>query len=97
MASFVPRHSKKKDGLRRDEQALRRLIERGASRRKLLNAALRVRDDRIRVLRAKQNQNLERNATERADFLRDEEKIKALKLVTPEMILAEFLASKFSN
>jgi hypothetical protein len=91
MASFVPYHRKKQERLERNEEVLRRLIERGASREKLLKAALELRDGRIRVLRAKQNQNPERNVRERAVYLKDEEKIKVLRAVTAEAILAEFV------
>ena len=90
MASFVPYHRKKKEHLAKKEQELRRLIERSASREKLLIAALEVRDGRIRVLRALQNQNPERNARERALFLKHGDQIKALLALTPEIVLAEY-------
>jgi hypothetical protein len=91
MASFIPNHRKKKESLARKKMQLRRLIVAGADREKLLQAALKVRDGRISVLRAKQNQNPERNANERAVFLNDEEKIRALRALSAEAILAEFL------
>ena len=97
MASFVPYHRKKKESLARKEGALRRLVEHGADPEKLLNAALEVRDGRIAVLRAKQNQNPERNAAERAVFLKDQDAIRALSEMTAKMVLAEFLPSPTSS
>ena len=91
MASFIPHHTKKKEGLVRKENALRRLIERGAGRVKLLSAAIKVRDGRIALLRAKQSRNLWGPTPNRAVFLKDEERIRALQAVTAEAVLAEFL------
>jgi len=91
MASFVPNHRKKKERLDRQEENLRRLIDRGASRERLLKAALEVRDGRVRVVRAKQNQNPERNAAERAVFLKDEDEIKVLRALIAEEVLSEYL------
>jgi hypothetical protein len=91
MASFIPHHRKKLDRLKRVEDDLRRLIARGASREQLLEAAAEVRDCRIRVLRAKQNKNPERTPQERAAFLKVEGKIRALKAMNAEAVLAEFL------
>jgi hypothetical protein len=91
MASFIPNHRKKLDRLKRVESNLRRLLVRGASEEKLLEAATEVRDCRIRVLRAKQNKNPERTPEERAAFLKIEDKIAALKTLTPETVLAGFI------
>ena len=91
MASFVPNHRKKSDRLERVEGDLRRLITRGAGQDKLLEAAAEVRDCRIRVLKAKQNQNPERNPKERATFLRMSAKIRTLQTMPAETVLAEFL------
>ena len=93
MASFVANHRKKRELLLKKEQELHRLIERGAEHEKLLVAALEVRDARIRVLRAKQNQNPESNAEERAIFLKDGEAIKDLLTLTPEAVLADYFSS----
>lgn len=97
MASFVPYHRKKKETLVRKEETLRRLIERGVDRKKLLDAALEVRDGRIAVLRAKQNQNPERSPEERRVFLADKEKINFLQTLTADEILVEFLHASTSN
>lgn len=91
MASFIANHRKKKERLKRNEEGLRRLIKSGASRERLLKEALAVRDSRIRVLRAKQNQNPERTAEDRAVFLRDEAKIVSVQALTAEAILGEYL------
>lgn len=89
MASFVPYHGKKRDRLERLEERLRRLIGRGASEEKLLVAALAIRDCRIAVLRARQNQNPESDAQLRAAFLELQNKIDALKALSAEAVLAE--------
>ena len=81
----------------RKENALRRLIANGGTRAKLLSAALVVRDARIAVLRAKQNQNPERNVSERAMFLQDEESIERLRAKTSDAILAEFLPDSIAS
>jgi hypothetical protein len=91
MASFVPYHRKKKERLERLESSLKRLISRGASQEKLLKVALEVRGCRIRVLRANQNQNPERNAAERAAFLKLESQVDALRVATAESVLADFM------
>jgi hypothetical protein len=93
MASFVANHRKKKEQLQKKEEELLRLIRRQAERGKLLLAALEIRDARIRVLRAKQNQNPERNPKERSIFLQDQAKIDALRQVTAESVLAEYLGN----
>ena len=90
MASFIANHQKKIGRLAKRVKNLRRLIKQGSSRDKLLKAALEIRDGRIRVLRAKQNQNPE-SATERAVFLREEEEIKAVGELSAEQVLAEYL------
>jgi len=91
VASFVPYHRKKKERLNRLEQDLRRLVYNGASGERLLTAATEICDCRIRVLRAKQNQNPERNATERAAFLKLEAEIAALRSLPAQAVLSEFL------
>jgi hypothetical protein len=93
MAGYIPYHGKKRERLKRQEDALRRLIRRGASRDKLLKAALEVRDCRIRVLRVKQATNPERNQEERAAFIKVERDIEALQAVTADEVLAEFLTA----
>jgi hypothetical protein len=90
VASFIPNHRKKQERLDRLEKDLRRLLEFGASQEKLLTAATQIRDCRIRVLRAKQNQIPERTAAERAAFLKLEAKITALRATPAENILTEF-------
>jgi len=90
VASFVPNHRKKKERLDRLESDLRRLLERGASQERLLKAASEIRDCRIRVLRAKQNQIPESNAAERAAFLKLEAEIAALRATPAEVVLTEF-------
>jgi hypothetical protein len=90
LASFIPNHRKKKERLDRLENDLRRLLELGASQEKLLTAATEVRDCRIRVLRAKQNQIPERNAAERAAFLKLETEIAELRTTPAEAILTEY-------
>ncbi len=88
MASFVPYHRKKLEHLEEHEDILKRLVESGASTEQLLIAAVAVRDARIRVLRAKQN---ELNPIEEAAFQRLKAKINALLATPAEEILAEFL------
>jgi hypothetical protein len=90
----ITNHRKKKERLAKKERELQRLIERGASREKLLQAALEVRDGRIRVLRALQNQNPERNAKDRAIFLKHTDQIKVLLDLTAEMVLDEYVNQK---
>jgi hypothetical protein len=92
MASFIPNHRKKKERLAKKRRELQRLIEQGASREKLLKVALEVRDGMIRALRAKQNQNPECNPQERAIFLKDEAEIQALRKLTAEVVLAEYVS-----
>jgi hypothetical protein len=93
VASFVPYHRKKKERLNRLENELRRLIERGANQEKLLEVAQEIRDGRIRVLRAKQNQIPESNPAERAALLKLESDIAALRATSSEAVLAEFFDS----
>lgn len=90
MASFIPNHRKKLERLVRLEADLRRLIDGGAPEEKLLEVAAEIRDCRIRVLRAKQNKNPERTVQERAEFLRDDDKIASLRDLTAETVLAEY-------
>jgi hypothetical protein len=52
-----------------------------------------VRDCRIRVLRARQNENPETTPEERSAFLKLEDKITALRALSAETVLAEFLKS----
>jgi hypothetical protein len=94
MASFIPNHRKKKDRLKTVERLLIRLIERKADRDKLLKVAMEIRDGRIRVLRAKQNENPEKTTAQRAIFLKDQERIRALQAITAEAVLAEYLPSE---
>jgi predicted RNA-binding Zn ribbon-like protein len=93
MASFVANHQKKIGRLAKRVKNLRRLIKHGSSPDKLLKAALEIRDGRIRVLRAKQNQN-PASAEERVVFLRDEEQIKAVAELTAEQVLAEYIPNR---
>jgi hypothetical protein len=65
MASFIPNHRKKVDRLHRLEDDLRRLIAPSATQDELLATAAEIRECRIRVLRAKQNQNPERTTQDR--------------------------------
>jgi hypothetical protein len=90
MASFIPNHRKKVNRLHRVEAHLRRLIERNASWSKLLATAAEIRECRIRILRAKQNQNPERTAQDRENFLKQQAKIDALRQTSAETILAEY-------
>jgi hypothetical protein len=90
MASFVPHHRKKIEQLEKRERTLKRLLDSGATREKLLAAASDVRDARIRVLRAKQN---ELNPMEEVAFQRLKAKIAAIQEVPAEKILAEFSKS----
>ena len=91
MSFPVPNYEKNKIRLARREHNLRRLIARGASREKLLKAALAIRDGRIRVLRAKQYQNASVSFVDRAVRLQYEEDIKVLQSLTAEAVLAEYL------
>lgn len=91
MASFIPNHRKKVDRLHRVEDDLRRLIARNVSRDKLLATAAEIRECRIRVLRAKQNQNPERTTQDRENFLNQQAKIDVLRQTSAETILAGYL------
>jgi len=93
MASFIPYHGKKRDRLEKKEDDLRRLIARGVGQEKLLKAASEIREGRIRVLRAGQNQNPESNAELRAAFLALSDRIEALKALSDEAVLATYLPS----
>jgi alkylation response protein AidB-like acyl-CoA dehydrogenase len=90
MASFIPNHRKKLERLKLLEADLRRLLDQGALQDKLLELAAEIRDCRIRVLRAKQNKNRERNAWERAAFLTVDRQIAAIRELSPEAVLAEY-------
>jgi hypothetical protein len=90
MASFIPNHRKKKERLRHLKDLLRRLLAKGASEEKLRAAAVQIRDGRIRALRAMQNHNPERTPQQRADFLKLQAEIDALKSVSAESVLAEY-------
>jgi predicted RNA-binding Zn ribbon-like protein len=91
MASFIPNHHKKVARLHRMEDDLRRLIARNVSREKLLATAAEIRECRIRVLRARQNQNPERTTRDRENFLKQQAKIDALRQTSAETILAEYV------
>jgi hypothetical protein len=90
MASFVPNHRKKVERLAKKEQELRRLIERGATRDRLLKVATEIRDGRIRVLRARQNKAHPENI---GAMQKAEAAIKAIQALSTESVLAEY----FSN
>jgi hypothetical protein len=90
VASFISNHRKKLDRLKRLETDLRRMLDRGASDEKLLEVAAEIRECRVRVLRAKQNKNPERNPAERAAFLKLRDQIAVLQATSDETVLAEF-------
>jgi hypothetical protein len=91
MASFIPHHRKKVDRLHRVEDDLRRLIARNVNRKRLLATAAEIRECRIRVLRARQNQNPERTTRDRENFLKQQAQIDVLRQTSAESILAEYL------
>ena len=88
MANYVPHHRKKIEQLERKEAALIRLIERSATQDRLLEAARKVRDCRIAVVRAKQN---EMHPCDRVGFVNAEEKIRQLQDNTEPDVLFEFI------
>lgn len=94
MAGFIPHHRKKVDRLHRVEDDLRRLIACNVNRKRLLATAAEIRECRIRVLRAKQNQNPELTARDHENFLKQQAKIDALRQTSAETILAEYLPSE---
>ena len=90
MAGYIAHYTKKKDRLVRKVRDLRRLLERGATREKLLKEALEVRDCKIRVLKAKQANNSRHTAEARRGYLKLDSEIEALQSLTAEMVLDEF-------
>jgi hypothetical protein len=91
MASSTGSHEKKKAKLKRKEASLRRLIASGATREKLLDAALAVRDARVRAQSANQYQQGRVNFEDRTLRLKFDRQLTALQSITPEAVLAEFL------
>jgi hypothetical protein len=89
MASFIPNNRKKKNRLAKLEDDLRRLIEGGADRPKLLKVAQAIRDGRIRVVRARQYAR--HPFDDIALYRKDVADIEALKAITAEAVLAEYL------
>lgn len=89
MASYVPNYKKKQEALRHKEAALLRLIEQGAALEKLLLSAASIREARIRVLKAKQATIPCIGGPEEAEISRLEEKIKAIRGLSLDNILAE--------
>lgn len=93
MASFVANHRKKKEHLLDRENDLRRLLDREASNEKLLEAAIQVREARIRVARVKQvigPQSMVDNDVR----IRIEGEIASLQALSAEQVLAEFVDAK---
>lgn len=93
MASFVANHRKKKEHLLDRENDLRRLIERDASKEKLREAAIQIREARIRVARVKQvigPQSMVDNEVR----IRIENELAALQALSAEEILAEYRDAK---
>jgi hypothetical protein len=90
MAGFGQDHGKKIEQLNKREQKLRRLIGRGAAQNKLLQAALEVRDGRICVLRARRNKA--QLVLERESPQAERAAIEALRALSAEAVLAEYLS-----
>jgi hypothetical protein len=53
VSNYIPRHTKKKEHLVRREQELLRVLQRGETRQKLIDAAEEVRAAMLRVIEAK--------------------------------------------
>jgi hypothetical protein len=89
MSNYIPHYTKKKQQLAHREEAMKRLLNSGASEGKLLLAAREIVDARVRVLRS-QRATLppsERNAD---DFAIIDGKIEAALQQSVEDILREF-------
>lgn len=91
MASYVAHHTKKLEMLEQKELKLKRLLKRGTSEEKLLEAALLVRDARVRVFKAKLATIPPKDDPQTArqlSSLRD--KISRSSAISPDAVLAEF-------
>jgi hypothetical protein len=93
MSSYIPHYTKKRQILRRKEQNLRRLIQRGAGKEKLFRAAEEVRAQRIRVLKAERATVPPMGGPQAHRFDAIDNKIEALLAMPLEAILAEFKAA----
>ena len=94
MANYIANYRKRLERLERVQADLVRLIQRGAAEEKLLEVAAEVRECRIRALRAKQAKIPERNEEERRVVLKIGHEIDALRLLSVESILDEFMTDK---
>ena len=88
--NYLPHYTKKRQILKRKEQELRRVIQRGGSEARLAAAAEEVRASRIRVLRAKRATILPKYGPEAAPIARIDDEIQALSVMPLDAILAEF-------
>jgi hypothetical protein len=80
---------KKEKKLTRKESKLQRLIQNGASVERLIEAAIEVRESRIRVLRSKQSNNPS-SYEQREVVLGLEDAVNALQNTPVEVVIAEF-------
>lgn len=90
MTCYIANHQKKNEILARKEDAMTRLIERAASEEKLLKAAERIRDARVRVLRAKRALILPRGDFQDA-FDAVDAKIAEVMALTPYQLLDDYV------
>jgi hypothetical protein len=80
---------KKEKKLTRKESKLQRLIQNGASVERLIEAAIEVRESRIRVLQSKQSNN-PKSYEQREVVLGLEDAVNALQNTPVEVVIAEF-------
>ena len=91
VANYIPHYTKKKQGLKRLETRLAKLLREGAKEAVLSRAAVAVRDARVRVLRAQRDRIAPegKNADLIADF---NTRIERAQEKEASLILAEFVA-----
>ena len=89
MTSYVAHHTKKKQILARKETALQRLIDAGAPVFKLVAAAEKVRDARIRVLRVQRSVIVPKDEAD-VQYAKIDRKIAVIANTSTATILAEF-------
>jgi hypothetical protein len=90
MSNYVPHYTKKRAILKRKEDTLRRLINRGVSEQKLFRAAEEVRAARIRALQASLATLPPAAGPDATESARIAARIEALRVTPTETILAEF-------
>jgi hypothetical protein len=90
MSNYVPHYTKKRAILKRKEDTLRRLINRGVNKQKLMRAAEEVRAARIRALQASLATLPPADRPDATASAWIAARIEALRATPTESILAEF-------